>query len=447
MCKCFTDPNNYKALSDSEAIQQAVDDAKKIGCNRVVIPSYNARTDSYVWIIDKTILLPSHICVELDNSHLRMADGVFCQMFRNSLGFERKGCLPEGLQEDITIQGYGKAVLDGGKHNGLRERTSLKNGLPHISNNLTVFMHNVRNFRIDGITIRDQRWWSMCFAWCWDGIISNIHFELTDKTVRESVTHPYRNQDGIDLRVGCHDIQIRNLTGETCDDVVALTALAIHKPSFECEYMCEHLSCDIHNISIQNITAFNNHCALVRLLCHFRRKIYNIDIDHIIDSTPDNQEIIRTASCVKIGENDYCNVDTSLRCRHGEMHDISVSNVFSNSLAALVMNCTAKNVTARNIFVGAKGHHAVAVSKIKFGIHSEFHEPLNVTTCENILIDGINYNSERFDTGSPFFFDALIAKNFRIKNVNYPKAFEMVKTSRPQENSEEVIFENVTAEG
>lgn len=447
MLKNFTDPNDYKAKSDSAAIQAAVDEAEKSGCRRVVIPRYNARSDSFIWIIDETILLPSHITVELDNAHLRMADGVFCQMFRNSLGFEEVGGLPEGLQEDITIQGYGKAVLDGGKHNGLRERTSLKDGFPHIANNLTICLHHVKNFRIDGITVRDQRWWGLCFSWCWDGVISNIHFEIGDKTVRESIPHPYRNQDGIDLRVGCHDIQIRNLTGETCDDVVALTALAIREPSFECLYPCRHLSYDIFNVSIQNITAFNNHCALVRLLCHNRRKIYNIDIDHIIDSTPERQEIIRTASCVKIGENDYCSANSEIRCRSGEMHDISVSNIFSNALAAVVMNSAAKNVVVRNIFVGAKGHHAVSVSKIKFGIHSEFHVPLNTTICENILIDGVNFASERFETGSPFFFDALCAKNFRVKNVNYPKIFPMVKVSRPQEDSEEVIFENAVAEG
>lgn len=446
MDKGYKDPNDYKAENDSEAIQKAVDDAVLSGCNRVKIPTYNKRTKSYIWIIENTILLPSHICVELDNAHLKMADGVFVQMFRNSLGFEQEGCTPAGQQEDISIIGYGKSVLDGGKHNGLREKTSLKDGMPHISNNVTIFMHNVTNFKVDNLTVRDQRWWSMCFSWCSFGSISNIHFELTDLTVRESVTHPYRNQDGIDLRVGCHDIQIRNLNGQTGDDVVALTALAIRKPSFECVYPCEHLSYDIWNISIQNISAYNIHCALVRILCHNGRKIYNIDIDHITDSTPDNQEIIRTACCVKLGENDYCSKDESIKGKLGDLHDINISNVFSNALSAIVLNSSAKNVICRNIFVGKKGHHAVSVTKLKFGIHSELDEPFNVTRCQNILIDGINFNSERYETGSPFFFNALIAKNFNVKNVNYPKRFELVKVNRLQAESEKVNIENVVAE-
>ena len=34
-----------------------------------------------------------------------------------------------------------------------------------------------------------------------------------------------KNADGVDLRQGCHDIVIENLTGFTEDDSVALTAL------------------------------------------------------------------------------------------------------------------------------------------------------------------------------------------------------------------------------
>jgi hypothetical protein len=33
------------------------------------------------------------------------------------------------------------------------------------------------------------------------------------------------NQDGIDLRLGCHDILIENISGQTDDDLIALTAI------------------------------------------------------------------------------------------------------------------------------------------------------------------------------------------------------------------------------
>ena len=445
MIRNYVDPNEYlSAESDSKMIQSAVDAAERSLCARVVIPAFNARRGEYVWIIEETILLPSHIVIEIDNAHLRMADGVFCQMFRNANGFREIGTTPEGCQEDIIIQGKGRAILDGGKHNGLREKTSLLNGLPHISNNLTIMLHNVHNFKIDNLTIRDQRWWGITLAWAWDGVISNVHFEITDKSMRESTTHPWRNQDGIDLRVGCHDVQIFNLTGETCDDVVALTALAIRKPSFECTWPCDHLTSDIYNVTIRGVTARNNHCALIRLLCHNHHKLYNVTISDVQDVTPDNEEMIRTGSCVKIGENDYCK-DPAIRCKPGEMHDIFVSNVHSSALAAVVLNCTAQNVFLRNLSVGARGTHAVSVSKIKAGYHQDTEEPLNVTRLENVVGDGIFWHSERREA-TPFFFDGLVAKNVSFSHVFWRGDGEFCRIHRPQEASEEVRFDHVVHE-
>ncbi len=95
MLKYYTAPNDYTGSCDSELIQKAVDEASRLGCNRVAIPSYNRRTDRYLWEITETILLPSHMTVEINNAHLRMGDGVFCQMFRNSNGFEETGSTPD----------------------------------------------------------------------------------------------------------------------------------------------------------------------------------------------------------------------------------------------------------------------------------------------------------------------------------------------------------------
>lgn len=445
----YMDPNNFTAESDSQMIQMAVDEASRSGCNMVVIPALNRRTGTFVWEISETIELPSHMYIEINNAHLRMKDGVFCQMFRNSNALEKAGQTEDGLQEDIIIQGVGRAVLDGGKHNGLRERTSCKDGMPHILHNLTIYFHNVRNFKIDGLTIRDQRYWGITFAWAWEGIVSNIRFEITDKSVRESLTNPWRNQDGIDLRVGCHDIQIMNLSGETCDDIVALTALAIPDGgSFENLNPCDHLPWHIYNVSIRNIIGFNNHCAMVRLLCHNRNQIFNISIDNLIDATPDSHSTdvpkgIRTASCVKLGECDYYRGNPANRCRPGDMRNISISNVFSNALCAVVMNCAAKDVVIRNVFVNPIGAHAVAVSKIKFGIHHELENPVNVSHCENILVDGVNFASQR-PGNVPFFFHGLVAKNFRVRNVNITGNDQLVQYVMPQADSEEVIFENVS---
>ena len=446
----YCDPNQFSETTDSRCIQAAVDQASATGCNRVVIPAYNKRTDSYIWIIDETILLPSHICVELDNAHLRMADGVMCRMFQNSHAATPLCTTPEGIQEDIIIQGRGHALLDGGKHNGLREDTYGKNGMPSIFENLTVYFHNVRNFKIDGLTVRDQRWWGITMIFCREGTVSNIRFEITDKAWRKghplNPAHPWRNQDGIDLRCGCHDIRIFNITGETGDDVVALTALGkqgTNPRRYEDRYHCGHLSTDIYNVSIRNIHAFNNHCAIIRLLCHFGNRIYNVSIDEVIDATPEENPIAvsegqRTACCIKVGENGYHRDDPALGCKHGDMHSIHISNVFSNALSAVNFNCSARDCVVRDITVGEKGFHAVSTSHISSGRHNHLEKETNVTRLENILVDGVFCRSSQPEA-VPFFFNRLIAKNVCISNV-FAETEKTVQEHNPCAESEPVIW-------
>ena len=450
----YMDPNDFLADSDSAAIQLAVDEAARTGCNRVVIPNFNKRTGQYLWVIDRTILLPSNIDVEINNAHLRMADGVMCRMFENANAVTDIGKTPEGEQENIVIRGVGNALLDGGKHNGLREDTAGKNGMPMVFNNLTIYLHNVKNFRIQGLRIRDQRWWAICCAWSWDGVIKDLHFEITDKSVRKSsprfAEHPWRNQDGVDLRLGCHDIQIHNLTGETCDDVVALTALGFRgSPRFEDLWRCEHMSPDIRNVSIRNITAFNNHCAIIRLLCNFRNRVYNVCIDNVIDASPREasftvNEGIRSAVCVKVGESAYHKGNPEMLCQPGEMRDITISNVFSSAYCGVVLNSSVKNITVRNLHVTEEGRYALAAARVAGGKCTALEDPENTTRAQNILVDGVHFAGRR-EGAVPFLFDALQAKNFRIRNVSY-EGGQLTEVRRPQEETEEVIFENVRCE-
>lgn len=447
----YTDPNDFAAKSDSEAIQLAIDAAAQSGCGRVVIPSFNKRRNAYIWIIEETILLPSHMEVVLEGAHLRMADGVMCQMFRNSNAMTPLCKTPEGHQTGIVLRGVGNALLDGGRHNGLREDTTGKNGLPTIFHNLTVWLHNVSDFRIEGLHILDQRWWGIACSFCWDGVITDLHFALSDMAYRKGhpmwESHPWRNQDGVDLRIGCHDIQIRNLTGQTCDDVVALTALG--RPGsgrFEDLYRCEHLSPDIYNITIRNITARCNQCALVRLLTHFRNRLYNIRIDTLVDSTPDSEPVavnegVRPACCVKVGENGYHNGDPENLVRPGEMRNITISNVFSTAYSAVVLNGAVEDVTVRDVFVEEKGRHALSVARVSGGKHCSLKDPVNVTHAKNILVDGVHFRGQR-EGAVPFFMDALRAENFRVRNV-ICQGKTLTEVQRPQPDSEAVVFENV----
>ena len=78
-------PNLKEVMAsiDSKSIQNAIALACETGVGQITIPAFNERTKSNLWVIDETILLPSDITVVIDGAHLRLADGVFCNMFRN----------------------------------------------------------------------------------------------------------------------------------------------------------------------------------------------------------------------------------------------------------------------------------------------------------------------------------------------------------------------------
>ena len=133
MIEKFVTPNDSGIMgaSDSESIQNAVDFASKKGL-KVVIPRKNFRTGKAEWSIDKSILLPSHITIILDNCYVRQADDTFCNVFRNAnAGIVGKdGAKSE--QCDIKIIGEGYPILDGGKTNGYFEgRTGTDCGKSH----------------------------------------------------------------------------------------------------------------------------------------------------------------------------------------------------------------------------------------------------------------------------------------------------------------------------
>ena len=48
----FVSPNDMVGNSDSARISAAIQKAKASGVNKVVIPRYNKRTDSQIWVIE-----------------------------------------------------------------------------------------------------------------------------------------------------------------------------------------------------------------------------------------------------------------------------------------------------------------------------------------------------------------------------------------------------------
>lgn len=337
----------------AQYIQQQIDAAESAGKHQLTI--------SGNFEIEQTILLPSDFTLVLDDCHLRMADDTFCNMFANKHCRTEIGKTLAGTDHNICIEGRGRAILDGGKYNGLSERNSRKDGNPHISvNNLVLFI-NVDGFRVSGLHVRNQRWWALNFIYCRYGRISNID-SLSDYTridengnrveglLREDYASTYiKNSDGVDLRCGCHDIIIENITGFTEDDTVALTGL----PGYmETTYAVEGLSSDMYNIIVRNINSAA-YCSNVRLLNQSGVKLYNVLVDGVYDASANSKYMDRGGNGVRVGD---LHMYGTRHATADETYNITIRNVVSRAtqaavnLAGAITNLTLDNIS---IFDGA----------------------------------------------------------------------------------------------
>lgn len=423
----FFSPNDFFEGSDAQRIQAAVRRAHESGCNQVVIPRMN-QAGRAEWIIDQAIELPSDMTVVLDNCHLRMADGVISQMFRNELAYAPEGCELAGEQHNISIVGRGQAIIDGGAENELNEFTSGKNGLPHVSSNLLIYMHNVEGIVIENLTVRDQRWWAIMFMFCRNARLSRLHFEITHRSSYGNQYGKWRNQDGIDLRVGCSNFLIEDISGETGDDTIALTALC-GPSSFERQALVAGRDTDIHDCVIRNVRAFPNMCAIIRLLCQQGNKIYNIAMDNIVDASRPRLDS-KTQEVLRIGEDGYYSCPED-RGHPGDISNISVSNVYSRALSAVHLEMAVKNFHASNIFVHHDGHHALTIggfeiSQFIFMYIPERADELEAVTfdpnpnkrtvVENVTIDHV-YNAAE-NGGKPLIrINNSQVRNLRVSDV------------------------------
>ena len=350
------------AESDSCSIQNAVDYAKRTGANQVVIPRFNARTGENVWIIDTTIKLPSDMYVVLDNCFIQMADDVVGGFFCSENFTENGEKLNERLH-NIHIEGRGNAVLDGGKPTALNEITGKELGVS-VKLNTPILFVNVEGFKVTGITISNHRYWGMRFEFCARGVIRDIFVDAyCDR----------RNQDGINLRNGCHDILIENVSGQTGDDMIALSAIdtfpigeVYEKYPFFKKYplIVENHDWDIHDVTIRNISGAAIHHPLVALRNHNGAKIYNITIENIKD-TPQIHYAHREEECnyeryaiITIGCNSYYTTPAAM----GDLYNITVRDVCCNySYRVFYVQAVLKNCMFSDIKAGGNCRHIISV--------------------------------------------------------------------------------------
>ena len=307
------------------------------------------------WEIDKAVRLPSNTTLILENCHLRMAKDCYSNMFLNEHYGTEIGKTLEGTDTNITIKGKGYAIIDGGGYNGLTERTANKNGLPSMWKNNPLIFCNVDGFSISDVKVINQRWWALTFVYSRNGYLGNIEFCSCDTAIdengKEYHTLDYdryedvlvKNSDGIDLRIGCHDIKIENITGFVEDDTVALTAL--DKGREGKELAVEGMVSDIYNVEIRNIRSAS-FCSMVRLLNQGGTKLHDILIDGVYDQSETCPHLVRGYNAVKIGDT---HAYGSRHSTEDETYNITIRNVYGAGVNAVKIAGEMKNVSIYGI--------------------------------------------------------------------------------------------------
>jgi hypothetical protein len=274
------------------------------------------------WCIDRAILLPADSEVRIVDCKIKLSDKCRDNFFRSAncgLGIPQISPL-----KNIRIIGAGETVLegadlpratgDGVKVLGVQTYGTDAGKADEYQKgdwrNIGILFAEVANFQIKNLLIRNYHCWAISLEFCKDGVVSDIQFDATQKTIIHGKSGTILNQDGIDLRNGCSDIRIENIDGRTGDDMVALTALRSSAPhpagghstmiSASCDRGEEGE--DIRNIEIRNVRGYSaGEHHIVRLLNASGIKIHHVTLENVEDRSPAGCTM---RAAVKIGDDD-----------------------------------------------------------------------------------------------------------------------------------------------
>ena len=372
--------NDFLGKSDNDVLDAAICGRDSDGIVVICPRRASEQPERDYWLLDRAVLLPSNTTVIIQNCKIKLSDKCRDNFFRSAncgVGIEENEPLC-----NIHIKGEGFALLEGADNPRATGDGSkiLKNPCPFKVEDICkhadwvddarrtpelitfsdrhdcsfgtdagkegesqkgdwrgigILLACVSRFSISGITVRESHGWAISLEACFDGYIEKICFDARMNKMIDGMLQNMENQDGIDLRNGCHDITICDITGETGDDVIALTAIASKNRYPGGSLGTTHVmhndwmrrEPDIYNIIIRNVRAHSSLCYLVRLLpCECR--IYNVVIDGVIDTATDGV----TFGGVMLGD-----IDASYGANLPEsMKNITVSNVIYNNVGKAI---------------------------------------------------------------------------------------------------------------
>ena len=359
------------AMAGSRTMEVKVADFHKPGmtdsqCVRAALyATRNAQSRTIIFagrdfLLNESVRLPSDTTVIIDNCMVKQADYTFDNVFCGD-NFTVNPLDPYGDWLDmkplknVRIIGKGKAVVSGCDKNIRIYHPFFKEeqeGVGDFFGWRTHLFHfaGVENIEIGNLQIVQTRGWTLCF-----GMTKKAHLHDLDFDSRS------KNGDGIDLRAGCSEFLIENITGYTKDDTVALNAGPVkyvaNRPLSKYYYSnlpCVKFLCkpnfdprdrDIHDVTIRNLNVSGFYHAVI-LLSLNNTNIYNVKISNVRDAGS------RTISLVDF----YTGHGYGGGYVPGNIHDVTVENVDGNSdhrptarKGAVVVQLPVANVTVRNV--------------------------------------------------------------------------------------------------
>lgn len=378
-----------------ERINQAIEAAAATGC-RAVIPRVNQTPDGRrdVWLLDSAILVRSNTTLVLDNCRIKLSDECRDNFIRSAnCGLGIADIQP---MQNIHILGVGRPVLEGadhpratgdsGKHLG--ERTygtdAHRDDASQTGDwrNIGILMAYVEHFTIRNLHIRDSHAWAISLERCSHGTLRDLEFTSAGHRMIDGRRETILNQDGIDLRLGCHDILIENITGYTGDDLIALTAIpAPDCPAGTTESMMvsgailrDNGRDNIRQVIIRNVKGYcrgGHH--IIRLLNTPGVQLHDVLIDGLIDTSPEGH---RCRAAIKIGDSNYGGGVAPL----GDTYRIAINNVTSPAThTILVGGSLCDSVLSNVIRYGNEGEAITVVSGNEF---------IRDVMTSNILVTG-----------------------------------------------------------
>lgn len=401
--------NDFNGHNDNEIIENAINNKDSDGI--ILIPPRASENDPErsMWILDRAILVPENTTIVLENCKIKLSDKCRDNFFRTAncgMGIEN----PEKIH-NVHIKGIGYCVLEGADHpRASGDGTKiLAKPCPYTDEDLCKYAYwvpedrkksgklsfddkhgysygtdagkdgesqygdwrgigilfaNTDVFSIENVKIVTSHGWGISLEACTNGRVEKICFDACMSKEIDGMLHNMENQDGIDVRNGCHDIIISDITGRTGDDLIALTAIArddvpyLPGGSLGTTHVMHNnwktRDRNIHDIIIRNVKGYSHLCFLIRLL-PAGAKIWNVVIDGVIDTTPDEIEAfggIILGDCGIYGEN-----------LPDSIANVTISNVICNRPKAVSVEGYVTDSVICNIINRRKNCCAVQIQR------------------------------------------------------------------------------------